>query len=248
MSVRVISWVWDNSQAEGSELLVLLAIADSADDDGTNAWPAISTVAKRARISERSAQRAIKRLAESGELSVETQAGGNESTRADRRPNRYTIHIERGDRLTPRSPNGVTPVVERGDTAMSPNPSLDPSLEVRTTSRTRRQADEIRAPWPEELEPIRTELEQLTPALPEKLQALVRREFFDPDYWRTIDALTDGTGVFYDRLLRRYLTWQANAPPSRRHRALKRGFSEWVKSEIHRDTERQNGRRNAGRR
>jgi hypothetical protein len=39
MSVKVMSWVWDHSRAEGTDRLVLLAIADSAEHDGSDAWP-----------------------------------------------------------------------------------------------------------------------------------------------------------------------------------------------------------------
>ena len=51
MSIRVMSDVWDLSESTGSARLVLLAIADSCDHDGTNAWPAIETIAKKTKVS-----------------------------------------------------------------------------------------------------------------------------------------------------------------------------------------------------
>lgn len=134
MSVKVMGWVWDHSQAGGTDRLVLLAIADSADHDGTNAWPAVSTIARKCQVSERTVQRSIRSLVDLGELRVLDQAGGHGAMRADRRPNLYEIVMDDG--ATERHPegDGVTPGAPRGDnqgadgvTPLSPNPSLDPS-------------------------------------------------------------------------------------------------------------------------
>ena len=129
-----MSQVWD-IDLPTSEKMVLLVIADHADDEGTNSWPSMATIARKASISPRQAQRLIKSLADSGLLSVEDQAGGHREMRDDRRPNRYTVilggatrvtsrRVERGDIEAPRGDthdvNGVTP--------MSPKPSLEPSL------------------------------------------------------------------------------------------------------------------------
>ena len=46
--------VWDKSRHAGSELLMLLAIADFADDDG-KAYPAVSTLATKCRMTGRNA-------------------------------------------------------------------------------------------------------------------------------------------------------------------------------------------------
>lgn len=140
MSVRVMSWVWDHSQAGGTDRLVLLAIADSADHDGTNAWPSVATIARKCQVSERTVQRSIRALVDLGELRVQAQAGGTGKMRDDRRPNLYEIPMgEEGDGVTdrrPDGPDGVTPGDTRGDiqrvdgvTTVSPNPSLDPSAD-----------------------------------------------------------------------------------------------------------------------
>ena len=54
--------------------MVLLAITDFANDDGM-AYPSVSTLGKKARLSERQVQRAIRRLTALGELAVETEKG-----------------------------------------------------------------------------------------------------------------------------------------------------------------------------
>ena len=74
MSVSVMSAVWRDSRAKGSELLLLLAIADFADDSGI-AFPSVPTLAEKVRLSERSVHYLIKILQASGELVI-TAGGG----------------------------------------------------------------------------------------------------------------------------------------------------------------------------
>lgn len=86
MSIFVTSLVWKFSRAEGSTLLTALAIADFADDEG-RAYPAVSTLAAKARISERSAQYAVRELIELGELLVEPGTG-------PRGTNTYCVQVQ----------------------------------------------------------------------------------------------------------------------------------------------------------
>ena len=69
MSILIMSKVWAFSQSTGSERLILLAIADFADDEG-RAYPSVTTLAKKARVSERTAQYAIRALVDLGELAI----------------------------------------------------------------------------------------------------------------------------------------------------------------------------------
>ena len=122
----MMSLVWE-LDLPTSEKMVLLVIADHADDEGRNAWPSVSTIARKASVSERQAQRLIKQLTKVGLVEVETQAGGVREMRDDRRPNRYSVLL---DGVTSTSPGAVV----RGDmgdangvTPMSPKPSLEPS-------------------------------------------------------------------------------------------------------------------------
>lgn len=66
MSVRVMTEVWAATIAPGDKL-VLLAIADCANDEGV-AWPSIKTLCKKSGKSERAAQGSIKVLVEAGHL------------------------------------------------------------------------------------------------------------------------------------------------------------------------------------
>jgi hypothetical protein len=66
--------VWEASHQSGGALLVLLAIADFADDDGV-AYPSIGTLARKARLSPRQVQRVIADLVAASELVVRPGAG-----------------------------------------------------------------------------------------------------------------------------------------------------------------------------
>lgn len=69
MSIRTLSRVWDYSQHEGSALLIMLALADYANDGGY-CFPSIPALARKARVSERTVMRLLKEIEESGEVTI----------------------------------------------------------------------------------------------------------------------------------------------------------------------------------
>lgn len=69
MSVKAMNAVFDHSDARLGSRLVLLAIADNADDYGV-AWPGIKELARKAKLSERAVQYAIEDLSALGEVVV----------------------------------------------------------------------------------------------------------------------------------------------------------------------------------
>ena len=84
MSIRVMTSVWDDLRTQAhSELLVLLALADWANDDGY-CWPTISALATKARLSERAVQQILGRLTTTGRIR-RIQGGGRG------RANRYQV-------------------------------------------------------------------------------------------------------------------------------------------------------------
>lgn len=125
VSIRLVQWVLDNSTATGHSRMVLVGLANHADDDGCNAWPSVATLARYCRVSERTIQRALKQLEADGLILVERQSGGSNGIQPRWRPNRYIV-VKRGDNVTPRIENGVTDQAKRGDTALSPELSLEP--------------------------------------------------------------------------------------------------------------------------
>lgn len=72
MSVKLITVVWDSAPFEGATLLTLIALADSSSDEGWS-WPALKTLAKKARQPERTTYQSIKNLIESGWLEKHTK-------------------------------------------------------------------------------------------------------------------------------------------------------------------------------
>jgi hypothetical protein len=66
--------VWEQSQHAGTNLLMLLAIADFADDDG-QAYPAVPTLALKCRMTSRNANLILSVLRKSGELIVRQNEG-----------------------------------------------------------------------------------------------------------------------------------------------------------------------------
>lgn len=125
--------VWEHSRATGPALLVMLAIADHARENG-RAWPGVQKIAKKARCSGRTVQRLLAGLVKLNELHIEAGAGPHGT-------NVYHVTVTprpadtTGDTLTPdslssgdtaMSPGGVTQLRHQGgDTAMSPEPPVN---------------------------------------------------------------------------------------------------------------------------
>jgi hypothetical protein len=79
MSIKIMTWIWENSLEEGTNLLMLLAIADHANDDGV-CWPSIARLAQRARVEERQAKYIIKKLEANGAIEVQRGVGRNNTS------------------------------------------------------------------------------------------------------------------------------------------------------------------------
>lgn len=138
MSIKVITHVWEHSQQRGSALLMLLAIADNANEDG-EAWPSIPTLAHKCRMTERNAQMLIHRLEAAGELTVQHRRRGEKNE-----TNLFTIAVpwrktapegRKGlvKAASPPGESGFTIPGESGFTTLvktaSPDPSIEPSIE-----------------------------------------------------------------------------------------------------------------------
>jgi hypothetical protein len=74
MSVKATSAVWTASRATGTALLVLLCLADFADDSG-KCWPSLATIASRTRMSTRNAGYLVRQLEALGEIEVMLSSG-----------------------------------------------------------------------------------------------------------------------------------------------------------------------------
>lgn len=69
MSIAASKLVWERSRMSGSALVVLLALADHANDQ-MEAWPSVPTLARLARIKERQARVIMHDLIEAGEIAM----------------------------------------------------------------------------------------------------------------------------------------------------------------------------------
>lgn len=68
MSLRALVWVLDHSEARLGQRLVLLGLAEYAHDDGSNAFPSVAMLARKARLSERATQTALRELERDGRI------------------------------------------------------------------------------------------------------------------------------------------------------------------------------------
>lgn len=126
MSILVSSLVWKFSRQKSGNLLVLLAIADHADDDGV-AWPGIARLAKMTRLSERHVRRCLTALSDAGELEILPAAAPSGGTLYQIRLKFLTAPI--GTAM----PAKVTPVSGAVDVDVIPSirePSEEPSIET----------------------------------------------------------------------------------------------------------------------
>jgi hypothetical protein len=122
--------------------LVLLAVADFADDEGV-AWPSVRTLARRSRIGERAVWAILRRPIESGELVIVKHGGGRivgtgriPGTDAKGRSNRYKLAI---------NPDRTITVSGNTDPANTDGDDRNPDPECTNPDpRIRRSVNEIR--------------------------------------------------------------------------------------------------------
>ena len=91
MSIESQALVWAHSQATGSALLALLAIADHDGDGGS--WPSMDTIAQRARVTREAARKIVRKLEAMGEIVTDRNGGGGLRTAHHMRTNRYEVRI-----------------------------------------------------------------------------------------------------------------------------------------------------------
>lgn len=90
MSSEAQAWVWNHSDTNGNDRLVLLFLADQGDDDGTNSFPSMRRIAEKCRINVDTVSRVLARLETVGEILVERPA-----TQGRGYFNRYTLVLGR---------------------------------------------------------------------------------------------------------------------------------------------------------
>lgn len=121
MSIKATNWAWSLSLPPALKL-ILMALADEADDDGL-CWPSVRRIARKAGVSERTVQRAIKKYGSSDLLrvSVRSRTDGSQAS------NFYHLALEfspgrDGDEMSPPKNMADDKMSPRGGAQMSPQP------------------------------------------------------------------------------------------------------------------------------
>ena len=116
MSIKIMSWVWDNSPYEGKVLLIHLALADFANDDGM-CWPNQTRIADKCRCSVETVRTSVRRMEEDGLVEIVKASAGRGSSHVYRLVNpKSSVDFARKN---PQADTG-NPQIERDKT---PNPS-----------------------------------------------------------------------------------------------------------------------------
>jgi hypothetical protein len=139
-----------------TEKMVLLVIADHANDEGTASYPSQETIARKVSIGIRQVRRHVNELSTKGYIRVQKGAGGSERCRDDRRPNLYTINLNRlradaKDRADADDLNGRTPKTVTGGRGRPLNLPIEPSIEQPVTRTIRTDEGIIKANTPFDL-------------------------------------------------------------------------------------------------
>lgn len=146
MSVKVMSYVWDIPSFKGSDKLVMLCLADHADDQGV-CWPSIDTISRKSGVSATTVKTTLKKLEIGNWIVKKNQFKTAETGRLVRANNKYQLNVfllkktadEQADfeqtnfvhsnfdqsKLV----EGVGQIDEGGRSKSGYKPSLDPSIE-----------------------------------------------------------------------------------------------------------------------
>lgn len=133
MSVRAITWAWDAETRTTTERLVLLALADNADDHG-RCWPSLRTVASKCRLSVRQTARIVADLEQQQLLRREIRLRPNGSQTS----NILTLTMP-DPPCHRRHPPPVMDDIPPLSPVTSPEPSLEPSREPTPIAPLRRK-------------------------------------------------------------------------------------------------------------
>lgn len=138
-----MSLVWERAPYTAGSLIVLLALADWANDEGV-AWPSMERLAQKARIDRRSAQRIVRQLEKDGVLEVQHGGGRAKQHKYVLKMNTATfcrplIEVEKSDisdtETATLDPERATSDPQRATfdaetaTPTSPDPLVEPSEE-----------------------------------------------------------------------------------------------------------------------
>lgn len=118
MSILAMTWAWGLMELDQSQTLVLLALADAANDDGV-CWPSQAEIGRKARLKDRAVRNQIRSLEAMGLVSVSRRA-----TPQGRKTNVYHLNIGYNFSLQSKQPAQNAGWVEGSDSQPVDNPTF----------------------------------------------------------------------------------------------------------------------------
>lgn len=148
MTIRAMNWAWGVDLPPAMKL-VLLKLADRADDDG-ECWPGMKSVAKQCGVCERTLMRHIEKMESMGLLHKSKRK--DESGR--QMPNLYTLNLayEPGDKLSPGEEEPGDKSCTNRVTLVSPDKEL--KLFIEPTEKPHARTNGARPPEPLVADPV----------------------------------------------------------------------------------------------
>lgn len=148
LSVKIMTWVWDHSPYRDDSLIVHLALADWAGDDGV-CWPKQETIAKKARCSVEHVRRVTRQMQIDGYLEILRPSKGPGSSHQYRLKNPTNGGVLTQDTIgdsmgIPHIEGRKTHKQEGEDPHLSPNNRQEPSKEPSVSDAT---SQIIRCPY-----------------------------------------------------------------------------------------------------
>ncbi len=187
MSVQAMSWAL-SAPCSGNHKVVLLGLANHAHPDGSNAYPAVETLANYARVDRRTVQRALRSL-EADRLIERDGTGprGQQMYRLDMGRQFATPPVPVGGSTAALADDGggadVIPQGGRGvlggAAPAPPEPSVEPSKEPsdqRSAARADGPSPKFMEIWAREGPQVKATLARQSPAVVASVQAYLERE------------------------------------------------------------------------
>jgi len=118
VSILAMTWAWGLMDLDQSQTLVLLALADAANDDGV-CWPSQAEIGRKARLKDRAVRNQIRSLEAMGLVSVSSR-----STSQGRKTNVYRLNVGCDFSLQSKQPARNAGWVEGSDSQPVDNPTF----------------------------------------------------------------------------------------------------------------------------
>ena len=200
MSVAATNYVWERSPAEGADRLVLLALADFADESG-NCFGSWGKLGQKTRLGRATIARSVKRLQKSGEL-VMVEKGHRKLAGDGAEATVWQIPgvAEMGLRMRPASERDPSGIRMRPKWYQDETPTYK-NIKERRDSETPPVASLLPASDSIPLPPKRKE---------RKPHPVLRHDLSDESWLAHVKTLPQYAHVNFDALLERCIAWCAS--------------------------------------